>query len=69
MASRLCSEAHAGQILLNQRAWSAVEDIVVGTSVGDLNLKGFSRPVAAYDVTALREAAAVDEAPPASVVS
>jgi class 3 adenylate cyclase len=69
MASRLCSEAHAGQILLNQRAWSAVEDLVVGTSVGDLNLKGFSRPVAAYEATALREATAMDEAPPASVVS
>jgi len=56
MASRLCSEAQAGQILLNQRAWSAVEDLVLGESVGELQLKGFSRPVAAYDVLGLVDA-------------
>ena len=44
MASRLCSEAQAGQILLNQRGYSAVEDLVRGEPVGELPLKGFSRP-------------------------
>ena len=40
MASRLCSEAQPGQILVNQRGYSAVEDIVVGEPVGDLALEG-----------------------------
>jgi class 3 adenylate cyclase len=60
MASRLCSEAQAGQILVNQRAWSAVEEIVRGESVGELQLKGFSRPVAAYNVVGLAEDGALD---------
>jgi class 3 adenylate cyclase len=53
MASRLCSEARPGQILLNQRAYAAVEELVVGEPVGELSLKGFSRPVAAYNVVGL----------------
>ncbi len=55
MASRLCSEAQAGQILVNQRGYSAVEDIVVGEPVGDLALKGFSRPVTAYNIVRLAD--------------
>jgi class 3 adenylate cyclase len=54
MASRLCSEARAGQILLNQRAYAAVEDLVRGEPVGELTLKGFSRPVPAHNVLGLR---------------
>ena len=57
MASRLCSEAQPGQILVNQRGYSAVEDIVVGEPVGDLALKGFSRPVTAYNIVALVDGA------------
>ncbi|MGH2407461.1 MAG: adenylate/guanylate cyclase domain-containing response regulator, partial [Candidatus Limnocylindrales bacterium] len=63
MASRLCSDAKAGQILLNQRAFAAVEDIVVGESVGELTLKGFSRPVPAFNVIGLVEAEATTGAP------
>jgi len=54
MASRLCSEARGGQILLNQRAYAAVEEIVVGEPVGELALKGFSRHVPAHNVLGLR---------------
>ena len=53
MASRLCSEARAGQILLNQRGYAAVEELVRGEPVGELTLKGFSRPVAVYNVVGL----------------
>ncbi len=53
MASRLCSEARAGQILVNQRGYSAVEELVYGEPVGELTLKGFSRPVAAFNVVGL----------------
>jgi adenylate cyclase len=59
LASRLSSEAKGGQILLSQRAFAAVEDIVEAASVGELALKGFSRPVPAVDVIALRNAAGV----------
>jgi len=59
LASRLSSEAKGGQILLSQRAYAAVEEIVEATSVGELALKGFSRPVPAVDVIALRNAAGV----------
>ncbi len=54
MASRLSSDARAGQILLNRRAYAAVQDLVEGRSVGDLTLKGFSRAVPAFEVTELR---------------
>lgn len=53
MASRLCSEARPGQILINQRGYSAVEDVVYGEPIGELTLKGFSRPVSAYNVVGL----------------
>ena len=57
MASRLSSEAAAGQILLSQRAFAAVEDLVVGESIGDVSLKGFSRPVPVHNVVGLRQEA------------
>ncbi|HMJ80126.1 MAG TPA: response regulator [Candidatus Dormibacteraeota bacterium] len=58
LASRLAAEAHDGQILLSQRAYAAVEDLVVGEPVGELSLKGFTRPVPAHNVLALRGDAA-----------
>ncbi|HEU4673240.1 MAG TPA: response regulator [Candidatus Limnocylindrales bacterium] len=54
LASRLSSEARADQILLSQRAHAAVEELVAAEPVGDLTLKGFSRPVPALNVIALR---------------
>jgi adenylate cyclase len=50
LASRLCDEARPGQILIAQRALSSVESSVKVSHVGDLNLKGFNRPIAAYDI-------------------
>jgi class 3 adenylate cyclase/CheY-like chemotaxis protein len=54
MASRLSSGATAGQILLSQRAHAAVEELVETESVGDLALKGMSRPVPGINVVGLR---------------
>jgi class 3 adenylate cyclase len=54
MASRLSSKAEANQILVSQRAHAMVEDLVDVEWVGDLELKGMSRPVAAANVTRLR---------------
>jgi adenylate cyclase len=51
LAARLCGEAGAGQVLVSQRVFSAVEDLAVGESVGALELKGFSRPIRAFGVS------------------
>jgi GAF domain-containing protein len=48
LAQRLSAEAKAGQILLSQRVQAAVEGDAETTSVGDLVLKGFTRPVPAF---------------------
>ena len=48
LASRLSTEAKAGQILLSQRTYAAVEDLIAVESAGELELKGISRPVPAY---------------------
>jgi class 3 adenylate cyclase/anti-sigma regulatory factor (Ser/Thr protein kinase) len=55
LAARLCGEAQAGQILLSGRSLALVEDLVQTEPIGDLVLKGFHRPVAAYNVLQLSE--------------
>ena len=57
LAQRLSAEAKPGQVLISQRVYSATEDDVETDSVGDLVLKGYSRPVTAYSVVALRAVA------------
>jgi class 3 adenylate cyclase len=54
LAERLCESAGSGQILIGQRAFAAVEERVETAPVGRLDLKGFGRPVAAYEVVHLR---------------
>jgi class 3 adenylate cyclase len=54
LASRLSTHAAAAQILIGQRLFAAVEDAVEATPVGSLELKGFGRRIAAYEVHALR---------------
>jgi adenylate cyclase len=56
LAARLCGEAQPGQILVPRRLYSTLEDLVEAAPVGELALKGFSRPVTAYNVTALKRA-------------
>ena len=48
LAQRLSAEAKAGQILLSQRVHAAVEADAETTAIGDLTLKGFTRPVPAF---------------------
>jgi class 3 adenylate cyclase len=50
LASRLSTQAEPGQILISQRVHAAVEGFVDVESVGELDLKGFGRPLAAYEV-------------------
>ncbi len=54
LASRLSTHATAGQILVGQRVFSAVEEAVETVPVGRIDLKGFGRPVAAHEVRGLR---------------
>jgi len=48
LASRLCSEAHNGQILIDRRAWAALDERAEVEPVGPLTLKGYSKPIDAY---------------------
>ena len=50
VASRLCNEAKPGQILISPRVLMAVKDAVTVEPVGEFELKGIRRPVAAYNV-------------------
>ncbi len=54
LAARLCGEANAGQILVDRKVFMAIEEIADVEQTGELNLKGFHRPVLAYDVRTLR---------------
>ena len=54
VASRLSSAAEANQILLNPRAHAAVEAITFVEPVGELQLKGFARPIPAVNVVGSR---------------
>jgi class 3 adenylate cyclase len=55
LARRLCDDARPGQILISQRVYGAVESLVETELVGDLQLKGFARPVRAFNVAGLKE--------------
>jgi len=56
LAARLCSEAQAGQILVTQRVMSATEHFIVAEHVGDVTLRGFSRPITIFGVTGYKPA-------------
>ncbi|HEY7043371.1 MAG TPA: response regulator [Nocardioidaceae bacterium] len=55
-AARLCAAAEPWQILVTQRVLTSAGDIVVGQPVGDLQLRGLSKPVRAFDVKGLAAA-------------
>jgi GAF domain-containing protein len=56
VASRLCDEAKPGQILISPRVLTKVEDAVKVEPVGEFELKGIRRPLAAYSVLAASQA-------------
>jgi adenylate cyclase len=53
LGARLCAEAAHGQILVDGRVQLAIESIASTEPIGDLSLKGFHRPVRAFNVRAL----------------
>ena len=54
LAARLCEAAKPAQILVSRRVYSAVEDVLEAAHVGEFALKGFARPMAAYNLLGLR---------------
>ena len=54
LAARLCGEARGGQILVAARVLATVDALVDSEPLGELSLKGFSRPVPVFSVTRLR---------------
>ena len=54
LAARLCAEAKARQILTNQRTLSKIETLVDYEPLEELQLKGVSRPVAAFNIVRLK---------------
>jgi class 3 adenylate cyclase len=54
LAARLCGEAKSGQTLISQRVLAAVEDAVEAEPLGELQLKGFLKPVPAFGLLNLK---------------
>jgi adenylate cyclase len=55
LAARLCAYAAGGQTLVSQRVLAGIDEIAEFEPVGELALKGFRRPVPAFNILALKE--------------
>lgn len=55
LASRLCGEALANQIVVSRRVYGMVEQSVEARALDDLQLKGFNHPVLAMEILSWRE--------------
>jgi adenylate cyclase len=53
LASRLSGEAAAGEILISQRTFAALDGAVPAEAAGERQLKGFSRPIGVFAVADL----------------
>ena len=58
LAARLCAEAAPGQILISRRVHAGAEEIIKAEALGELTLRGFSRPAPVYNVVGLDAARA-----------
>jgi adenylate cyclase len=54
LAARLGTYAASGQTLIDQRVFAEIETAVVAEPVGEIELRGFGRPIVAYEVRGLR---------------
>ena len=62
LASRLCDEAKANQIVVSRRVYGMVEPWVEGRPLDDLHLKGFNHPILAAEILRWREEGEAAEA-------
>ena len=54
LAARLCEEASDGEILTNQKTLGECEELAEVQSKGELQPKGFARPISTFNVVALK---------------
>jgi len=54
LASCLCDHAPTGHILVAQKVLGVVENLVESEPFGELNLKGFTRPIPAHNILSLK---------------
>ena len=57
LAARLCAEAASGQILVDSRVHTAIEEIAETEVAGEFMLKGLHRPILAFNVKELNSGA------------
>jgi adenylate cyclase len=55
LAARLCNEARSGQILVDGKVHTAVETLTDTEPLGEVALKGMQRPVAVFNILAMRD--------------
>ena len=55
LAARLCGEAASGQIIIERKVLVAIEELAETEELGALELKGFHRPVPAFNIVRLKE--------------
>jgi adenylate cyclase len=53
LAARLCGEAKPGEILISRRLMGTLDTLIQTKPVGELTLKGFVKPVTAFNVVGL----------------
>ena len=66
LAARLCAEARDGQILVSSRIAEAVETVARLEDLGNLELRGLRRPIAAFNIL---QSASSDSRPNLTVVA
>jgi adenylate cyclase len=54
MAARLCGKAKGGQILTNRKTLTDFEALAEAEAIGELTMKGFAKPISAFNVLALK---------------
>jgi adenylate cyclase len=64
LAARLCAEAKDGQILVSSRIAGFVDAVARLEELGNLELKGLRRPVAAFNVAELLDGSEADQVNP-----
>lgn len=54
LAARLSGEAKGGQIVIDGKTYSRIENLIEAQALGELSLKGFSRRISAFNISGLR---------------
>jgi class 3 adenylate cyclase len=55
LSARLCAEAGPWQVLVTDRVLAPIEEICVAEMIGDMQPKGFSRPVRVHNVISIND--------------